>query len=180
VATTDRAFTVVTSPGPLARFVRVEVAPRLLPALFASTSVRRFMFRTISQIGVNYRGSRLSEGSAGSVKGGDRLPWVTPGSSSDEGNDNFAPLRSLDWQVHVYGECGAGIAEACTRRGLALHAFSWQPATARAGLRRGAVYLVRPDGHVGLADPDASPATLDQYLDTRGVQTLNAARPGSD
>ena len=46
---------------------------------------------------------------------------------------------------------------------------------ARAGLRRGAVYLVRPDGYVGLADPDASPVTQEQYLDTRGVQPLNAA-----
>jgi hypothetical protein len=34
------------------------------------------------------------------------------------------------------------------------------------------VYLVRPDGHIGLADPDASPAKLEQYLDTRGVLPL--------
>jgi len=174
VATTDRAFTVVTSPGSLARFVRVEVAPRLLPALFASTFVRRFMFKTISQIGVNYRGSRLSEGTAGSVKGGDRLPWVMTDSQPHGLNDNFAPLRSRDWQVHVYGECGAGIAEACARRGLALHAFPWQPEAARAGLKHGAVYLVRPDGHVGLADPNASPAALEQYLDSRGVQPILA------
>jgi hypothetical protein len=33
------------------------------------------------------------------------------------------------------------------------------------------VYLVRPDGHIGLADPDASPAKLEQYLDTWGVQS---------
>ena len=127
------------------------------------------MFRTISQIGVNYCGSRLSEGRAGSVRGGDRLPWITTARNSDEEDDNFGPLRSFDWQAHVYGECGAGIAEACTRKGLALHVFPWQPTTARAGLKRGAVYLVRPDGHIGLADPDASPARLEQYLDTRGV-----------
>ena len=35
------------------------------------------MFRTISQTAVNYRGSSLSEGRAGAVHGGDRLPWVT-------------------------------------------------------------------------------------------------------
>jgi len=133
VATTDQAFTVVTSPGPLARFVRVAVAPRLLPVLFTVAFVRRFMFRTISQIGVNYHGSRLSEGRAGSIRGGDRLPWITTASSADQEDDNFAPLRSLDWQAHVYGECSAGIAEACTRRGLALHVFPWQPTTARAG-----------------------------------------------
>src|SRR5206468_6391764 len=49
VATTDRAFTFVTSSGRIARFIRVVVPPRLLPALIASKSVRRFMFRTVSQ-----------------------------------------------------------------------------------------------------------------------------------
>ncbi|WP_157934415.1 hypothetical protein [Microvirga ossetica] len=121
----------------------------------------------------------MSEGRAGSVRGGDRLPWVTTASSADQEDDNFAPLRSLDWQAHVYGECSAGIAEACTRRGLVLHVFPWQPTTARAGLKRGAVYLMRPDGHIGLADPDASPARLEQYLDTRGVLPLNAGRATS-
>jgi 2-polyprenyl-6-methoxyphenol hydroxylase-like FAD-dependent oxidoreductase len=55
VATTDRAFMVVTSSGPIARRVRVDVAPRLLPALFVLRSFRRLMFRTVSQIAVNYR-----------------------------------------------------------------------------------------------------------------------------
>ena len=65
--------------------------------------LRRFMFRTISQTAVNYRGSRLSEGRAGTVHGGDRLPWVKPPTNGD-GQDNFTPLTSLDWQVHVYGD----------------------------------------------------------------------------
>jgi 2-polyprenyl-6-methoxyphenol hydroxylase-like FAD-dependent oxidoreductase len=180
VATTDRAFTVVTSPGPIARFVRTDVVPRLLPALTALRSVRRLMFRTISQIAVNYRGSRLSEGRAGSVRGGDRLPWVTAGSTSDTENDNFGPLTSLDWQAHVYVEAAAGIAEVCGRRGLALHTFPWQSAASRAGLKRGAVYLLRPDGYVGLADPDASPAKMERYLDSRRVRPLHAARAERD
>jgi 2-polyprenyl-6-methoxyphenol hydroxylase-like FAD-dependent oxidoreductase len=167
VATTDRAFTVVTSSGPIARWVRVEVVPRLLPRLFTSTSFRRLMFRTVSQIAINYRGSSLSDGRAGSVRGGDRLPWVSFGAASDVGSDNFSPLTSLDWQVHVYGAPAASLNELCARRGVALHIFPWQGATLRAGLERGAVYLVRPDGYVGLADAEASPARLERYLDTR-------------
>src|SRR4051794_40577685 len=76
VATTDRAFTFVTSSGRIARFVRTRLAPRLLPPLFRSKAIRRFMFRTASQIGINYRHSKLSEGSVGDLKAGDRLPWV--------------------------------------------------------------------------------------------------------
>jgi 2-polyprenyl-6-methoxyphenol hydroxylase-like FAD-dependent oxidoreductase len=167
VATTDRAFTAVTSTGPIARRVRLDLAPRLLPLLFNSRFFRRLMFRTVSQIAINYRGSSLSEGRAGRVAGGDRLPWIPA--------DNFSPLASLAWQVHVYGAADAGLRETCRRRELALHTFPWDSAAARAGLRRDALYLVRPDGHVGLADAEASPARLERYLDTHRVGSAPSA-----
>src|SRR5271154_5969437 len=71
VATTDRAFTGVTSRAAIARRVRLNIVPFLLPMLFAMPMVRRFMFRTVSQTGLNYRGSHLSEGRAGAIFGGD-------------------------------------------------------------------------------------------------------------
>jgi hypothetical protein len=40
----------------------------------------------------------------------------------------------------------------------------------QAGLRRDAGYLIRPDGHVGLADPGARAATLQAYLDERSLR----------
>ena len=107
------------------------------------------MFRTVSQTAVNYRESSLSEGRAGKVHGGDRLPWVKL-----ETSDNFAPLTSLDWQVHVYGEATAELETACQDRKLPLHVFPWNAAVRRSGLRRNAVYLVRPDGYVALADAE--------------------------
>jgi 2-polyprenyl-6-methoxyphenol hydroxylase-like FAD-dependent oxidoreductase len=170
VATTDQAFKIVTSDGPVARFVRVHIVPRLLPALFQSNSFRRFMFRTISQTAVNYRGSSLSEGIAGRVRGGDRLSWIEFKGTADRCTDNFIPLTSLDWQVHVYGEPRPGIPELFRRRELPSHVFPWQPMMSRAGLARDAVYLVRPDGYVALADPDASASRLEAYLDARRVQ----------
>jgi hypothetical protein len=92
--------------------------------------------------------------------------------SSQAEDDNFKPLTSLDWQVHVYGAPEQGIADACARRGLALHAFPWGPAASRAGLKRKAVYLIRPDGYVALADPEGHPATLEEYLDARALRPL--------
>jgi 2-polyprenyl-6-methoxyphenol hydroxylase-like FAD-dependent oxidoreductase len=115
VATTDRAFTLVTKQGVAARFVRTRVVPLIAPLLFRLAAVRRFLFRTVSQIGVNYRNSPLSVGAAGAVRGGDRLPWV----ETEPGQDNFAPLASLTWQVHVYGELRGGLAEVCAE--LQLH-----------------------------------------------------------
>ena len=76
VATTDRAFTGVTSSGAIARLVRMQIVPLLMPLLSKFSAVRRLMFRTVSQTAVNYRESPLSEGRAGAVHGGDRLPWV--------------------------------------------------------------------------------------------------------
>ncbi len=174
VATTDRAFTVVTSPGRLAQFIRVAVVPRVLPRLAQTTPFRRFTFRTVSQTAVRYRAGGLNEGRAGRVGGGDRLPWVAADSPASDGRaDNFAPLASLEWKAHFYGEAAPGLAECCGALGLALHVFPWTPAARRSGLRRGAVYLVRPDGYVGLADPDASPANLERYLDSRGMRPLD-------
>ena len=164
VATTDQAFTGVTSRGPIARLIRLRIVPLLVPTLFALTVVRRFMFRTVSQTVVNYRDSSLSDGRAGLVHGGDRLPWVE---KNLNGADNFTPLTSLDWQVHVYGDAAPAIRALCKVRKLSLHVFPWRPEMDRTGLQRNAVYLVRPDGYVALADPNGSAAVLTSYLDVR-------------
>jgi 2-polyprenyl-6-methoxyphenol hydroxylase-like FAD-dependent oxidoreductase len=44
VATTDRAFTGVTSSGAIARAVRLKLVPSVVPPLFKLSSVRRFIF----------------------------------------------------------------------------------------------------------------------------------------
>jgi 2-polyprenyl-6-methoxyphenol hydroxylase-like FAD-dependent oxidoreductase len=173
VATTDQAFTGVTSDGAIARRVRVNIVPAVAPALFALRAARRFMFRTISQTAVHYRGSSLSEGRAGDVHGGDRLPWV-PAKSNDR--DNFTPLTSLDWQAHVYGDASSELRAACEERKLPLHIFPWRPEMARTGLRRSAVYLVRPDGYVALADPGGSSAAVISYLDAHKLVTASTDR----
>jgi 2-polyprenyl-6-methoxyphenol hydroxylase-like FAD-dependent oxidoreductase len=175
VATTDRAFTGVTSRGTIARRVRMDIMPRLLPLLFRLAPMRRFAFRSISQTGINYRGSALSEGRAGTVHGGDRLPWVKAELNGTAG-DNFAPLVAVDWQVHVYGDAASEIRVACAARGLPLHVFPWLPATARAGLQRNAAYLVRPDGYVALAHPEGNARAIASYLDARRITPLSSPR----
>src|SRR5215469_1981402 len=101
-----------------------------------------------------------SEGKAGEVHGGDRLPWVRMGS-----DDNFAPLRSLEWQVHVYGEIKGPFATTCRELGLPAHVFAWNDGAEDAGIKRDAAYLVRPDGHVALASPEQSVTNLRAYVE---------------
>ena len=62
--------------------------------------------------------------------------------------------------MHIYGNVVPEIRAVCAERHLALHEFGWQPAMERAGLRRDALYLLRPDGYVALAAPEQSAATL--------------------
>jgi 2-polyprenyl-6-methoxyphenol hydroxylase-like FAD-dependent oxidoreductase len=172
VRTTDRAFSMVTSPSASARFFRIEVFPRVLAVLVKTRAVRRFMFRAVSQTAVNYRTGPLSQGRAGAVHGGDRLPWAR----LVDGTDNFAALASLGWQVHVYGTPRAQIESLCRDRGLPLHAFAWRAELRSSGLQRDALYLVRPDGYVGLADPRADARVLADYLDARGFNSSRASR----
>ena len=167
VSTTDRVFTVVMRQGPLAEQVRTRAFPGVAPLLLRLPALRVWVFRTVSQIGVNYRDSLLSVGVAGPLRGGDRLPWVRTG--PDE--DNFAPLTSLGWQVHIYGEPAAGLAERCATLGLPLVAFPWSPGVGQtSGLRRGVLYLIRPDGYLALIDEEASPQRLEEYFAKRGLQ----------
>jgi hypothetical protein len=164
IATTDRGFTVATSPTARARVVRTRVLPRVLPVAVRLPSVRRLMFRTVSQIAINYRGQALSAGKVGPVEGGDRLPWVELDGGSGM-TDNYAVLDGREWQMHVYGTPAAGVAEACAARGVVVRTFGWRDAMAKAGLTRNALYLVRPDGYIALADSGASPAPLVAWAD---------------
>jgi 2-polyprenyl-6-methoxyphenol hydroxylase-like FAD-dependent oxidoreductase len=173
VATTDQAFTGVTSDGPIARRVRLDIVPAVAPAVFSFKAARRFMFRTISQIAIQYRGSSVSEGRAGSVHGGDRLPWV-PATENDR--DNFAPLTSLTWQVHVYGDAAPEIEAVCRERKLPLHLFPWRQEMSRTGLQRNALYLVRPDGYVAFTHPSGGALAMTDYLNARQLAQTTRSR----
>jgi hypothetical protein len=160
VATTDRGFVLITSRGALATLIRTRIVPLVLPLLFRLRPFRELLFRTVSQTQVNYRNSALSDGTAGRVRGGDRLPWVR----LDSGRDNFEPLVALAWQVHVYGEAQLALKDACAEQRIPLHVFAWKMEMRRAGFQKDAVYLVRPDGYVGLADADGNAEGLRRYF----------------
>jgi 2-polyprenyl-6-methoxyphenol hydroxylase-like FAD-dependent oxidoreductase len=167
VASTDRAFSFVTRDGAIARRVRMGLVPRLLPRLGRRRWFRRVMFRALSQTDLNYHRSRLSAGRAGRVRAGDRLPWVRSGSGDGPDGDNFAPLRSMDWQLHVYGVASPALQRTAAARDLALHVFPFDAPAAAAGLARNAVYLVRPDGYVALADRGGRVWPIIRYFSRR-------------
>ena len=171
VATTDRVFSFATAEGKIADILRTRVAPVLVPMAAAFDAVREFMFRTVSQITLNYRHGPLSRGEAGQVHGGDRLPWVRI-----DGADNFATLAAMDWQVHVYGTASAGLAAWCAAHNIPLHIFNWRPEYEVAGLARDALYLLRPDTYVALADGSGAADALARYFADLGIQPAPVSR----
>jgi len=171
VSTTDRAFSFVTADGRIADLVRTRVAPVVIPGVLAFDAVREFIFRTVSQITLNYRGGPLSVGTAGHVHGGERLPWVAV-----DGKDNFTSLAEMSWQVHVYGAPRADLLAWCDERGISLHSFAWRPEHAAAGLAQDALYLLRPDTYVALADNAGAPSALDRYFADRNIQVRASSR----
>lgn len=162
VATTDRLFGRIVARGATARITRTRIAPFVIRQLTRFEASRRAMFRALSQTRIAYPDSPLSEGAAGGVRAGDRMPWIAA-------PDNFAGLAPPDWRLQVYGAVAPDLAAAAAARGLDLQAFSFDAAADAAGLAEGAAYLLRPDGHVGLAMAEPSPERLADYLDRHGI-----------
>src|SRR6184192_4281662 len=80
LSTTDRAFSLVVSDGWLSGQFRTRVLAKIMAFLMGLNWVQRLVFRTISQTGIRYRASPLSEGLAGlpedGPRAGDRFPWL--------------------------------------------------------------------------------------------------------
>ena len=160
VSTTDRAFTGLVGEGVAGEVTRKIVAPLVFDIVTRFSLGRHAIFRTISQMRIHYPDSALSQGVAGDVHGGDRLPWT-----GFHGKDNFEPLRSLDWQAHVYGEVHKDLEITCGKIHLPLHAFPFSDSAKDAGFKRGALYLVRPDGYIALASFEQSASNLRTFVE---------------
>lgn len=167
VDTTDKLFSLVTSEGNFANFVKTRIAPIFISLAYKFDCVRRAMFRLVSQTMINYHDSPLSEGEAGSVKGGDRLPWVSTGST-----DNYVPLSNIEWQIHVYGQAKPDMQAWCEMHRVPLHVFDWTISHQKNGLAKDALYLIRPDTYVALANQEGSTEALNDYFTSRNYSLI--------
>jgi hypothetical protein len=172
VKTTDQIFSVATAEGRIAELIRTRLLPLVIPTVTRVGAAREWLFRTVSQLMINYRDSELSTGRAGEVHGGDRLPWV-------KSADNYDSLSTPLWQVHVYGNASAELTSWCASRHVPLHVFDWTEAHASVGFARNALYLIRPDTYVALAESSGAPEAVEVYFRDRGwddfTQTMDSS-----
>jgi hypothetical protein len=154
--------------------------------------VRRLAFRTISQIGIRYRKSPLSQTHEGLRKGapvaGDRFPWLQLKlDANGPVEDLYQKLEDAHFNLLVIGQ-PAPTAEAIgLGELLSVHAIPDDPASitelARVGISGPAFYLLRPDGHVGLAGTRCDASAVRRYLEERhlrlGKESVKDARLSS-
>lgn len=162
VNTTDRLFKFMVDRQRIRNFV----VPVFIPRLLRFNSMKERLFKTVSQIQINYHDSDLSAGESGDVKGGDRLPWIRRGEVN-----NYRPLRTLDWQIHVYGEVGSDVETLVRETGLLLFHLPWDKTLESKGIKENSVYLVRPDGHISAAAEPGNVHVLRNMIDDYQIQS---------
>lgn len=165
VYTTDRAFSLVTSRTLIGSFMRRIWLPKIIPFLWKFQFFRRIFFTAVSQLGIAYPHSPLSEGSTGTLKPGMRLPWVQFGAT-----DNHAALTPPHWQIHVYGR--GSLAAADDWKGFPVYKFEFTREVEAAGFAEGTVYFVRPDGHLGVVcgGGEEGGLVLERYIGRWGLE----------
>ena len=174
--TTDQAFSLIVSDRWLAGIFRTRLLAKILAFAMTFDRIRKLAFRTISQIGIHYRRSPLSETQAGFPRGapqaGDRFPWLRLKLlSNTPAEDLFARLDDTRFNLIVIGQ-PALPADLPELSGL-IHVLLIPDdpindrELVRAGIPKPSFYLLRPDGHIGLAGTHLHAAALTRYLAER-------------
>jgi 2-polyprenyl-6-methoxyphenol hydroxylase-like FAD-dependent oxidoreductase len=172
--TTDRGFMLVVNDSWIVGFLRTEVLARIAALAMGIGWVQRLAFRVVSQTGIHYRESVLSESGGGlpddAPRAGDRFPWLQLKlQAGGPVEDLFRKFDDLRFHLFVTGRPAPKVAVPDTL--LQMHAIPADAANdaelARAGIPGTAFYLIRPDGHIGLAGTKLEAGAVERYLSAR-------------
>lgn len=171
--TTDRAFQLLVSDSWIAALLRTKVIAKVFAFAMKKKQIRTLAFRTISQTGIRYRRSPLSKNVANLPEGapvaGDRFPWLQlKFHANAPAEDVYQRLDDLHFHLLVIGHENATELVSAYKNLVCRHLIPDAPANhdglARANIPARAFYLVRPDGHIGLAGTDINVKSVESYL----------------
>jgi 2-polyprenyl-6-methoxyphenol hydroxylase-like FAD-dependent oxidoreductase len=174
--TTDRAFRLVISDRWWAGLLRTRVLARVAALAMRRAAVQRAVFRVVSQTGIAYRDSALSQTAAElprlAPQAGDRFPWLTLKlRAHGPPEDLFATLVDTHFHLLVFGQSAAadpaGAGEDLLRTWVVPPDRFNDAALRNAQIPPRSFYLLRPDGHVGLCGGRFDAAAVQRYLRER-------------
>ena len=168
--TTDRMFQLVASPEWYVSFLRMNVFPQVAKYLLDFDAVKHFIFPIVSQIGINYRHSSLSDHKDDEnfkVKSGDRMPYFMV-----DGKSVFNLLREPKFHWLVFSAQRDGVDElrktVASKYGDLVDVQSLPLSTEAAGAfghKESFAVLLRPDNYIGQITRDTSHVVLTSFLD---------------
>ena len=176
LSTTDRAFQLIVSDNAMAGLFRTRVLANAAAVAMRFDRVRKLAFRTISQIGIDYRDSFLSESLArwheGAPRAGDRFPWLRVKLQPDGPvEDLFAKLDDTRFNLVLIGQVPASVQLAGLRGLLSVHVVPNDPDNdkelALRHIPQPSFFLLRPDGYVGLAGTQLDTVAASRYIAER-------------
>ncbi len=185
LSTTDRAFSLIVSDRWVPGLLRTQLVPRLLAFAMNFDAPRMLAFRTISQTGIGYPKSPLSQMLArmpdGAPRAGDRFPWLrlkfAPNGSAE---DLYARLDDTRFNLVLIGQPapldGLGEHGDLVRTHAVADDLFNDAALGRARIPKPSFFLLRPDGHVGLAGIRLEAGALPRYLSERVALRMASTR----
>ena len=177
----------IVSDNWLAGLVRTQVIARIAAFALGRERIQRFAFGVVSQTGIHYRESPLSETRLGLPDGapraGDRFPWLQlKFQTGGPVEDLFRKLDDTRFNLLVFGQPGPDGAERRQEDWLRTHVIPVDPANdrelARAGISGPACFLLRPDGHIGLAGGRLDADAVNRYF-AESHMHLESKDPGA-
>ncbi len=171
--TTDRAFSLIVSDGWLGALFRTRVLAWAVAFAMRRERARKFAFGTIAQIGINYRDGPLSRSLGDTPKDapnpGDRFPWFQLRFSPDgPPEDLFHRLDDTRFNLIAIGQTATRAELSRLGDIVKLHQLPSDTLNesefTRWKIPTPSFYLLRPDGHIGLAGTRLEDGVVTSYL----------------
>jgi cytochrome c5 len=186
LGSTDRAFTLLVSDSAFAGLFRTHIFARVVALAMRFSRVRERLFRNLSQIGIHYRASALSETLADCAptapRAGDRFPWLRLKLNGEaKAADLFERLDDTRFNLIVFGQSLPQPAAFPGIESCAVHAVVDDPENGevlrRAGLPKPTYFIVRPDAYIALAGGRIETRDIERYFAGRDIRLSPHAQP---
>ncbi len=172
LATTDRAFDAMAGDHWYTRFFRNNILPSLAGLISRSSAVKELLFPMISQIGLNYRHSPLSQDLNGKfvIKAGDRLPYFL-----SAGANVYDKLREPKFHLMMFNDAAASALDLTQLTNyfelIDVHDIALSPRIVELfGTDRPFMVLLRPDNYIGTISSYLSLADIKAYFQRLAIR----------